>query len=50
MNLTILTKQIEFLRELEKLKAVQRANKTVDGRNENSAEHSWHVVFYATFQ
>ncbi len=38
-----LQQQIAFLGELEKLKTVTRMNKTLDsGRNENSAEHSWH--------
>lgn len=39
--------QIDFLREVEKLKTVTRANRTLDGRNENSAEHSWHVTLMA---
>lgn len=36
-----LAKQIEFISELEKLKTVTRMNRTLDGRFENSAEHSW---------
>ena len=44
---TALKNQINFLREAEKLKAVTRANRTVDGRLENSAEHSWHVALMA---
>jgi putative hydrolase of HD superfamily len=47
MNSTELNEQINFLREVEKLKCVVRANKTVDGRFENSAEHSWHVALMA---
>jgi len=39
--------QVEFLREIEKLKTIERANRTLDGRNENSAEHSWHVALMA---
>lgn len=40
--------QVEFLNEIEKLKLVFRANKTLDpGRHENSAEHSWHVALMA---
>lgn len=35
------------MREIEKLKSVIRANKTLDGRFENSAEHSWHVALMA---
>lgn len=40
--------QLSFLVELEKLKLVQRRNRTIDGsRYENSAEHSWHVAIMA---
>lgn len=42
-----LKQQINFLQEIEKLKIVLRANKTLDGRNENSAEHSWHIAMMA---
>ena len=44
---TPLVQQIAFLNEIEKLKSVTRANRTLDGRNENSAEHSWHVALMA---
>ena len=47
MNTTTPGRQITFLREIEKLKGVTRANKTLDGRSENSAEHSWHVALMA---
>jgi putative hydrolase of HD superfamily len=47
MNTSALREQMSFLREVEKLKGVLRANKTVDGRYENSAEHSWHVALMA---
>ena len=47
MRTTSLKDQITFLREIEKLKGVLRANRTVDGRYENSAEHSWHVAMMA---
>jgi putative hydrolase of HD superfamily len=47
MNAFALRQQMSFLREVEKLKGVLRANKTVDGRYENSAEHSWHVALMA---
>jgi putative hydrolase of HD superfamily len=47
MNATTLGRQIIFLREIEKLKGVTRANKTLNGRNENSAENSWHVALMA---
>ena len=32
---------VDFIREIEKLKSVTRFNRTLDGRFENSAEHSW---------
>ena len=47
MSTPILRQQISFLREAEKLKGILRANQTVDGRHENSAEHSWHVSLMA---
>ena len=40
-----LKKQAKFIEEIEKLKAVTRFNRTIDGRFENSAEHSWQVAF-----
>ena len=43
----MLQQQLAFLREIEKLKSVTRANRTFDGRQENSAEHSWHVALMA---
>ena len=46
-NSATLNEQITFLREIEKLKTVLRANKTIDGRYENSAEHSWNVALMA---
>lgn len=47
MSASSLNGQIIFLREVEKLKGVNRANRTIDGRFENSAEHSWHVALMA---
>ena len=32
---------VDFIKEIEKLKSVTRFNRTLDGRFENSAEHSW---------
>lgn len=32
---------VDFIKEVEKLKSVTRFNRTLDGRFENSAEHSW---------
>lgn len=42
-----LKQQVKFIEETEKLKAVARFNRTVDGRFENSAEHSWQAAFAA---
>lgn len=43
-----LNQQIAFIKEIEKLKVVKRANLTLDdGRFENSAEHSWHTSMMA---
>ena len=36
-----LNQTVEFIKEIEKLKSVIRFNRTLDGRFENSAEHSW---------
>ena len=38
-------RQIEFILEVDKLKAVERMNLLTDGsRRENAVEHSWHVA------
>lgn len=43
-----LPQQISFIRELDKLKQVQRQAWLMDGRRqENSAEHSWHIAVMA---
>src|SRR5688500_6521306 len=43
-----LSKCVEFWNEIEKLKIVYRQNSVVDKcRNENTAEHSWHVSIMA---
>ena len=43
-----LDRQINFLRELDKLKHIIRQTRLVDGsRKENTAEHSWHVAMAA---
>jgi putative hydrolase of HD superfamily len=40
--------QLAFLVEADRLKSVERANTLVDGsRQENSAEHSWHIALMA---
>ena len=41
-------RQLDFLIEADKLKGVERRSILMDGsRNENSAEHSWHVALAA---
>ena len=43
-----LIKQIEFISELEKLKLIYRQNSVLgQERQENSAEHSWHIALMA---
>lgn len=43
-----LSKCVGFLNEIEKLKIVYRQNSVIDkSRNENTAEHSWHVSLMA---
>ena len=39
--------QMAFLMEADRLKAITRATRNHDGRFENSAEHSWHVMLHA---
>ena len=48
MSLRRIEKQVSFIGEIEKLKAVTRFNRTLDKRFENSAEHSWQVAIVAT--
>jgi len=43
-----LLKQMKFIEEIEKLKIIYRQNSVINqSRQENSAEHSWHVAFMA---
>jgi len=45
---TTLEKQLSFLREIDRLKSVVRQSPLLDkSRQENSAEHSWHLAMYA---
>lgn len=45
---TELLAQLEFLREVDKLKLISRRTSLMDGsRQENSAEHSWHIALAA---
>ena len=42
-----LNQAVDFIKEIEKLKTVTRFNRTLDGRFENSAEHSWQCAIAA---
>jgi putative hydrolase of HD superfamily len=43
-----LAKQIAFIKEIDKLKYIQRKTKLFNSdRNENDAEHSWHLALMA---
>ncbi|AEI51134.1 HD domain-containing protein [Runella slithyformis] len=45
MQIDNLLKQINFIKEIDKLKYVQRKTKLFNSdRNENDAEHSWHLA------
>lgn len=45
MNDHLLLKQIHFIKEIDKLKYIQRKTKLMNSdRNENDAEHSWHLA------
>ena len=45
---THLAQQIQFILEIDKLKSVLRQTLLIDGsRQENSAEHSWHLALMA---
>ena len=50
MSADNLKQQIEFINELDKLKSVYRQTmvKSENSRQENSAEHSWHIAMMAT--
>ena len=44
-----LGQQIGFIVEIDKLKSILRRNRLIDcSRDENSAEHSWHIAVMAT--
>jgi putative hydrolase of HD superfamily len=43
-----LARQLDFIRELDKLKRILRMTRVMDdSRRENSAEHSWHIAVMA---
>lgn len=48
MDTNDLLKQISFIKEIDKLKYIQRRTKLFDSdRHENDAEHSWHLAVMA---
>ncbi|SHM15214.1 putative hydrolases of HD superfamily [Flavobacterium saccharophilum] len=48
MNTTALLDQIAFIKEIDKVKYIQRKTKLFNSdRNENDAEHSWHLALMA---
>jgi putative hydrolase of HD superfamily len=48
MNPDNLLKQIEFIKEIDKIKYIQRKTKLFNSdRRENDAEHSWHLAMMA---
>jgi putative hydrolase of HD superfamily len=48
MEPTHLFRQIEFIKEVDKLKYILRKTKLINSdRNENDAEHSWHLALMA---
>jgi len=48
MDLTSILQQIEFIKEIDKLKYIQRKTRLFNSdRNENDAEHSWHLAVMA---
>lgn len=48
MDLGNILQQIEFIREIDKLKYIQRKTRLFNSdRNENDAEHSWHLAVMA---
>ena len=48
MQTTDLLKQVAFIKEIDKLKYIQRKTKLFSSdRNENDAEHSWHLAMMA---
>lgn len=48
MQANAMLQQLDFLREIDRLKTVIRQSPLLDqSRKENSAEHSWHLAMYA---
>ena len=48
MNSVELLQQLDFIKEIDKIKYIQRRTKLIGSdRNENDAEHSWHLAMMA---
>lgn len=48
MNSAILLQQIDFIKEIDKIKYIQRKTRLINSdRPENDAEHSWHLAVMA---
>ena len=48
MQINNLLKQIDFIKEIDKIKYIQRKTKLIGSdRHENDAEHSWHLAMMA---
>ncbi|WP_461638507.1 HD domain-containing protein [Labilibaculum euxinus] len=48
MKIDNLLKQVEFIKEIDKIKYIQRKTKLFNSdRHENDAEHSWHLAMMA---
>lgn len=48
MNSTFLQQQIDFIKEIDKIKFIQRKTRLINSdRPENDAEHSWHLAMMA---
>lgn len=48
MNSTFLQQQIDFIKEIDKIKFIQRKTRLIHSdRPENDAEHSWHLAMMA---
>lgn len=48
MNFTFLQQQIDFIKEIDKIKFIQRKTRLINSdRPENDAEHSWHLAMMA---
>jgi len=48
MNTDLLQKQLDFIHEIDKLKYIKRKTRLFNSeRNENDAEHSWHLAMMA---